>query len=270
MKNCQVATNIAEILIDDTTEKILTINGFSTIGSDYDRFKRLCVCVDKMPEHPASRHFQAQLETLFSCPYPLGSLYCKEIWKQTSQRLLSSERCVDVEDETTKISVEILPPYAGAGVPKPLFLINGMQIEAESWKDWQSCAEQMVESAVQAEKCLTIEFSSDFCFEKPNLYRVERHLKGIERNNDMWGAQLLYFLCRFCFQRELRCLIDWRSDCKELLNILQYVSNLTSIPNIFLKCSQIDSAVLTEISERIMKFRKTPTEGIPPILLLAD
>ena len=266
MEQRTTASNLTELMFDHHAEMFLTVNGFSLEGSGYDRFLRICNCVERAPEHPFSRYLQSILENGFSILQPMIPQNCNHIWKITAERMLIEDR--DWSAFATDRGFEILPPRCSQEENNSCFCINGIQLSHKSWQEWRTEAEMQLLKAVERGDTLAVTFPSDYAFEKPNLYRVERHLFGIEKNQCLWSAQLLYFLCDFCHQSELRCRVNWGGDCEKLADLLQYVSKLTPIPNLLLQCDAVDAESLHTICKLVISSQTKRNEGVPPVLLI--
>ena len=262
-----MASNLAELMIGECGIRFLTVNGFFVKGSDYDRFRRLCICVERDPTHPFSRHLQRVLQETFSISIPLCEENCNEIWSKTAFSFLSET--LDFSADKWRSKFEILPPQCAVSSSKMYLDIHALQIEATDWQTWKAKAEKQLERCLEDDMDFFVPFSSDFQFEKPNLYRVELYLKGIEPNDRIWSAQLLYFVCDFCHRHRIRCRIDWSGDCNKLTDILQYVSKLTPIPDLLLRCETPAADPLLAICELVMEGRmgREDKVGVPPVLL---
>lgn len=259
-------TNAAQILIDDTAKAVLTVQGFSQTGSDYDRFKRLCICADRTPDAPVFKYLQAKFEDVLSIPLRLSSENRNQIWTLAWEKLLSSEPNLNAAAEQAPV-FEILPPETAPIPSDSLYLLNGMQISARTWSEWRDQAWLQMQDAVEAGKRLTVEIPADVSVQKNSLYSVERHLSGMEPNGSVWCAQLLYVLCDFCRKSDLRGTVICRADLSKLHGILQHVSKLTPIPCLFLQCENKEPNTLLELCRMILKDRNDGEEGNPPILL---
>ncbi len=258
-------TNIGQFLMDDTAEKLLTVHGFSLSGSDYDRFRRLCVCLDRTVGSPVFDFFQEKFDSLSVCSQRLSQAHCNEIWRSTGDAFLL-EPPTDATERVACDSPQILPPNAPPCAVKPFFYLNGLSFSAKNWDEWKVQAWSRLDSAVAEEYCPAVEIPSEISFRKPNRYAAERHLGGTETDESLWTAQLLYALCDYCRSRELRGGIFCRADASKLSEILQYVSKLTPLPDLILQWDGKDSDSLWELSRAILKDRQSAEEGIPPIL----
>ena len=259
-------TNVAQILINDTAKAVLTVQGFSLTGSDYDRFKRLCICADRTPDAPFFKYLQGKFEDVFSCSLRLSLENCNQIWTLAWKKLLPSEPILNVATEKAPV-IEILPPVTAPIPSKSLFWLNGMKISAKKWVEWKDQAWLQMQDAVEAGKRLTVEIPADVSVQKNSLYSVERHLSGREPNGSVWCAQLLYALCDFCRKSDLRGAVICHADLSKLHEILQHVSKLTPIPCLFLQCENKEPNTLLELCRMILKDRNDGEEGNPPILL---
>ena len=76
MRDAKIATNLFEWMLDENVERLLTVNGFSLNGSAYDKFARLCICVERDPSHPFARYLQSTLEACFSVSLPMSAKTC--------------------------------------------------------------------------------------------------------------------------------------------------------------------------------------------------
>ena len=261
-----MASNLAELVIDRNAEQFLTVNGFSLGGSDYERFMRLCTCVERDPDHPLSRQLQLTLMDVFSISLPLNAQNCGEIWKITARRMLLEERNWEAIGQTSRF--EILPPTMPKTAENTCFEIHSLPMEAVGWQAWKTEAEQLLSDILQQGRLPAVSFPSDFLFEKTSLYRVERHLSGEEKNPDLWSAQLLYFACDFCYQHRIRCCVDWAGDCSKLAELLRYVSKLTPISDLLLRCKHLSEETLQDICRLVMSSQTKRNEGTPPVLLI--
>ena len=270
MEERQRATNIYQMLKNDTTAAWLTVNGFTAYGSDYDRFRKLCICADRTPDAPILSMLQEVLKTAFSCHLQLGEANCKEIWRTTAEMLMLSDAPSSLVSEDAWRKTEILPPDASEWMSESRFLLNGMQIHAETWDEWAKEAEQQLQKAMSAGKHPTVWISSDFNFQKPNLYRVERHLRGIEKCAALWMAQMVYFLCCRCSAEGLRGVLLWDAEPSQLLELLQYVSKLTPLPNLCVRCDTANASDWLRICEAVINGRRGSFEGIPPVVIVSD
>ncbi len=258
-------TNVAQLLINDTAEAVLTVQGFSMTGSDYDRFRRLCICADRTPDSPFFKHLQDKLGEYISCSMRLSSENCNKIWTLAWEKLLSPAPIFYSESEKDPV-FEPFPPTTAPIPPASIFLLNGMQILAKTWDEWKELAWLKMQEAVDEGKQLTVEIPWDISVQRTSIYSVERHLSGVEPNGSVWCAQLVYTLCDFCKSRDLRGAVLCHAEFAKFYQILQHVSKLTPLPSLFLQCENKDTNTLLELCRVILRDRNSGEEGDPPIL----
>ena len=261
----KIASNIVDLLWNTNTRNFLSVNGFSERGSDYDRFAKLCGCAEQDPDAPIVSWMQAIVNSVLPRELPICTQNVKEIWKQSAERFLTEEIAFSEQNEKTRT---FSMPCENHLSEDQLFVLNDLEISAESWHAWKNSAWNMTLNALQNGKIPTVLLPKGLSFQKCDLYRAERHLTGIEKNADLWCAQLVYFLCEFCSENRLRGGIVCLADLQVFCQILQYVSKLTPLSELLLQCENQNFDALLEIATIVSEKRKIEKEGIPPMLLI--
>ena len=179
-------TNLWELLRSPFVEDFLTVNGFLPHGSAYDRFCKLCKCMERYPNAPIVKVLRESYASMLPNEFPLELRFCKEIWKRTSECFLLGEIDKNSFHSEPMIQEEILPPSASDFSNHNVFLLNGLQIPSNTWKDWKAAATKTVQEQILHGKILGVLFPRDFQFRKPNLYAVECYLKGESADDCLW------------------------------------------------------------------------------------
>lgn len=85
-------TNLTELWWDAEKQAVLTVNGYSGDGADYELFRDFCSCMAKAPDSPQAVRGREQLRALFGYDGTLDPAHCQEIWRLTAQALLERPR----------------------------------------------------------------------------------------------------------------------------------------------------------------------------------
>lgn len=85
-------TNLTELWWDAEKQAVLTVNGYSGDGADYELFRDFCSCMAKAPDSPQAVRGREQLRALFGYDGAPDPAHCQEIWRLTAQALLERPR----------------------------------------------------------------------------------------------------------------------------------------------------------------------------------
>lgn len=261
----KTVSNIVDLLWNPNIQNFLSVNGFSEHGSDYDRFAKLCQCAERDPNAPIVLWMQDAVNSILPCELPLCTQNIKEIWIQSAEKILIDGVDRSIGDEKTHA---FSFPCEKTVSEEQLFILNDVEISGKSWKAWKNSAWSMTQKAVRSGKFPTVLLPVGMTFQKCDLYSTERHLNGAKINADMWCTQLVYFLCEFCSEEHRRGGLICHAELDILGQILQYVSKLTSLSDVFLKSENQNFDSLIEIANTVFEKRKNEKEGIPPMILI--
>jgi len=106
-----------------------------------------------------------------------------------------------------------------------------------------------------------------FVPQRPDLYHIERILRGEEQNRGMWQTQLMTFVLDFYKLKGIRPLMV--TDCapSDLLCFLKLAAERTALPNLIWSPSEpVSYPLYAELSETVMTARKQSENGMPPVL----
>ena len=106
----------------------------------------------------------------------------------------------------------------------------------------------------------------EYGFEKTSLYTANRAIAEGDWNCSSWLSQLMYFLCDFCASHGARAKVVCPFDGAKLFEILQHVSKLTRLPNLYVECSQPKSEELLPVCRLVLSERDKSDAGVPPVL----
>lgn len=271
----RAASNLTELWWDAEKRAVLTVNGFSDRGSDYEIFRDFCTCLSRMPNSVEMARSREQLRVLFDCqqlPLPEN---CALIWHQTADILLREPRTRAQACNMTACAVcepVLHPASATAPCVSEVVWMHTLPLSPclRTWQSWKPEAELLLEQMLAPESAVGVTVPVEFCPQRTDLYHVNRVLSGEETNESLWVSQLIRFLCVFCSERRLRLLL--KTDCavEKLSSILYTVSRQTVLPDLIwmpTEGGQWDDLVM--LAEPVMASRGERRRGIPPVLLAA-
>ena len=267
MDRMRPVTNIIELLECQAVKDLMTVNGFAWTGSAFNRFRALCICVERTPDTPIGLCMQTYLKDVFACNLPIDLSSCRQIWKETSDRLLLGDVTPHCFQYTENCSVRL--PSVDASSPQNRFLLNDLRIESNDWEQWRGKAEEILSSVLKEGRMVGVEFPKGYTFEKTSLYNANRAIEKRDWNCPSWISQLVYFLCDFCASHDTRGGIYGCSDGADLYAFLQHVSKSTRLPNLCMGDVQADAEALLPICRLILSERGKREDGVPPVLVLS-
>ena len=264
MENTRPVTNIIDLLECQEIKDLMCVNGFVWTGSAYDRFRALCICAERQPDVRTVLRMQTYLKEVLGCDLPINTSICHQIWKETAERLLLGDEvpCPFLEDEPDSLC---LPSVVDLSLPK-CFLLNDLRIEANDWAQWKSDAEEILFHVLNEGGTVGVSLGEEYGFEKTSLYNANRAIAEGDWNCSSWISQLMYFLCDFCASHGARAKVVCPSDGAKLFEILQHVSKLTRLPNLYVECSQPKSEELLPVCRLVLSERDKSDAGVPPVL----
>ncbi len=265
MERTRPVTNVTELLECAATRDLMTVNGFAWDGSAYDLFRALCICAERQPDAPTVLRMQAYLKELLGCDLPIAPSTCQRIWKETAERLLLGEETPTAFACAEECCV-LLSRVSDTSLGK-CFLLNDLRIEADNWAQWRKEAEAILCRVLNEGRFVGVELSDGDTFEKTSLYNANRAIAGKDWNCPSWLSQLVYFLCDFCDSQGARAKVVCHADGGKLLEILQHVSKLTRLPNLYVECSQPKTEALLSVCRLILSQRGKCESGVPPVIL---
>lgn len=265
MESTRLVTNVTELLECGAVRNFMTVNGFAWGGSAYDVFRALCICAERQPDAPTVLRMQAYLKELLGCDLPIHPSTCQRIWKETAERLLLGEETPPAF-ACAEESGFFLPRISDLS-SQTCFLLNDLRIEADDWAQWRKEAEAILCCVLNEGGIVGVELPDGDTFEKTSLYKANRAIVGKDWNCPSWITQLLYFLCDFCVSQGARAKVVCRADGAKLLEILQHVSKLTRLPNLYVECAQPNSEALLPVCRLILSQRGKCDSGVPPVIL---
>ncbi len=268
MKKTSVAsaTNLTELLRNESTGALLTVNGFSENCSDFEWLQRFCVCASRMPNAALVKTCQAALFDWLGADLPLDLQHCGMIWKETANRLLLEQEGKGDFEWRFPQETEI-PKALRSKLSNTLDVGALLSPRPMRWKDWEKEAEQQLEASLSRNVAPLLRLSLATDPKKPNLYRVERILSG-EEDLSMWQVQCVAFLLHFCKCRGIRPMLE--GDCKNdrMLELLCLCAELTPLPCLnILPINGISWEGYVSLCDAVMRRRGALVEGEPPILL---
>ena len=266
MEKTRPVTNIMDLLECQKIKDLTCVNGFAWAGSAYDRFRALCICAERQPRVQTVLRMQTYLKEVLGCELPINPSTCPQIWKETADRLLLEDEvpCPFSEDENSKVCLpSVVDPFL-----QKCFLLNDLRIDAEDWTKWKREAEEILCRVMNEGGTVGVFLDEEYRFEKTSLYKANRAIAERNWTCPSWISQLMYFLCDFCASHDARAKVVYPSDGTKLFEILQHVSKLTHLPNLYVECSQPNFEVFLPVCRLILSERKKSEEGIPPVLLV--
>ena len=209
---------------------------------------------------------ETYLRKVLGCGLSINPSTCPQIWKETAERLLLGDEvpCPFSEDETYNVC---LPSVVDLSFQK-CFLLNDLRTDADDWTQWRRDAEEILCRVLNEGGMVGISLGEEYMFEKTSLYKANRAIAEGDWACSSWISQLMYFLCDFCASHGTRAKVVCPSDGTKLFEILQHVSKLTSLPNLYVECSQPKSEVLLPVCRLILSERDKSEKGVPPVLLV--
>ena len=265
MDKTRPVTNVTELLECGAVKDLMTVNGFSWDGSAYDIFHALCICAERTPDIPTVLRMQAYLKEALGCDLPINPSTCPQIWKETADRMLLGEK-TPTAFACDEESSACLPCVSNLSSEK-CFLLNDLRTDADDWTQWKAKAEELLCHKLNDGAILGVEFPDGYVFEKTSLYKANRAIAEGDWNCSSWVTQLMYFLCDFCASHDARAKVVCPADGAKLLEILQHVSKLTRLPNLYIECAQPKNEALLPVCRLILSKRNKRENGVPPVIL---
>ncbi len=219
-----------------------------------------------MPMMQTVKQSQKELCAAFGLDLPLDLLHCEEIWKKTAEHLFW-HRTESLRSE------EVLPEIC---IPQALQIKLENPLDAEaillpkklSWKAWAANAASVLELALHNKRPPLLRIGASFVPKKPNLYRVERILSGIDSDYDLWLTQLVVFVLSYCRNRNIRPILDVECRIDKLHELFRICASFAPLPHMILKpTAGIAWSDYAALCDSVMKNACGKEEGIPPILL---
>lgn len=272
MKKTPVATvtNLTELLRNESTGALLTVNGFSEQCSDFEWLQRLCTCVSRMPETSVASACREILFDLLGAEISFDLNRCGEIWQATADHLFWNPQAR--ERFNPQPSRETVIPQALRIEP-----INSIDVGAlllpkpMGWKAWEAEAERMLEETLPKNSTPLLHISLADEPKKPNLYRVERILSGAEEDPPMWQVQLSIFVLRFCERRGLRPILEGDCTDERMLDSLRLCASFTSLPRLILRpIGGVSWERYVSLCGAVRTACGKNEEGVPPVLLCGE
>lgn len=248
------ATNIVELLEPAALAELLLFNGFPTDGSDYERFLRLCTCVQRAPSEPIAVCLRAWLERL-GCTIPVDPAHGAQIWIQAATALLE-------EGATLKDPVPLNSQAQSqrAVLPELVEPVTACPplCGATEWSAWKALATRALPSV----GAVRIDLPANYRATRPNLWRVERLLRGEITDPDCARSQQFDFLCGVCSAKR-RLYLSFACGADEVLSLLRWTARRHGglPPMIIAADPPPERAWLSTVAARI----RTPV-GLPPVL----
>lgn len=266
MRESRPICNVTELLESRDVRDLMTVNGFSSVGSAYDRFRALCLSAQRQPHTPTVLRLQAYLENAFGCDLPMCGETCGEIWRQTSEALFFEDvKPVAYCDSERS---DVCPPSADDLTLKSCFLLNGINLTAPDWTKWREMAERILQDAVSEGKEICVSLPKGYTLKKTNLYKTNQVIAKGDWSCPSWISQLVYFLCDFCATNGLRGGVLGDYDPTVLLEILQHVSNFSHLPRLYVACDFSASTELLPVCGLILSDQAGGEAGVPPVLVV--
>ncbi|MBE6633303.1 MAG: hypothetical protein E7620_03050 [Ruminococcaceae bacterium] len=257
------ATNLTELWWNNTKERVLAINGFGGRCSDYERFHRFCVCLERMVESEEGRNAEAWLSERFGGEWVLNSATCHRVWRLVADRLTLP---AFLWEPIPTVWERPLQPEASPAVFR-VRSVNELPASTNGWREWERVALAWLEGLEAHEQIPLLRLSEGYAWKKPDLYHVERHLSGLERDDRMWENQAAIQLMGQCQRRGLPIAVEC-SDGEALLALLAGAEGFSPLPRlVWVTDAQTANQWLGQLCQRILKHRSEKEEGIPPILI---
>ena len=221
----ETVTNLTELWMDAGKEDALILAGLPENGSDFEVFRNLCLSFEKLPGHPERRISTHQLRSLFGITLPPLPAHCDEIWKQTAESLAFFPKTPSDAARTK----EGLPPvgWEPFAPDDPASFRTLPERKATDYAAWSRLQKEAVGLRMR------LDLPRGFFAESPNLYRVNRHLCGIEPNENLWLCQKARFLCETCAATGGELLFCTPDMTGELPRLLRMLAKQVKIPRFY-------------------------------------
>ncbi len=260
--------NLTQQWWDREKEDLLSANGFSMRGSDYEIFYKLCLCIERL-NREGVMHYQSALNVLYpELSLPISAQNANPIWRETSKLLTERGETYSLKPNTaekgtvpiSKLALEHIPTVEGVRM-----LESFAATDSITWNDWQSATEKrMVESLCEG-MTFSLTLPVGFQWQKPNLYAVNRHLAGEECNEALWVSQLLYFLFSLAGKIGFRPLLHAECPVSEVVRALDGIRLFgTSAPIFYSSPVPVSREELLALC-RAIEWRE---EGVRPVYLV--
>ena len=208
--------------MDAGKQDLLFLSGFSVAGSDYEIFRNLCRAAERLPGHPERQCAEEQLRTLFGITDPLTPDHCDSIWKRTAEELLYFPL---EKSDAERTKMKIKTPCWEQIPPKGMELFEKLpERQAADYAEWKELQTPSVGLRMR------LDLPDGFFAESPNLYRVNRHLSGVEPNENLWLCQQARFLCESCKQTGGELLICSATGTEEVPKLLRILAKQVGLP----------------------------------------
>lgn len=247
----------------ELTDYLLTVNGFLRCGGDFDQFRRLCLCGDRMPAHPAILALESAFGARFGCDLPLRSANAATLWKIASDQLLTEGNVL--ADSLPLPVFSAHPSHLLEEVKKP-WPLEEIPAVGSSWEAWRADAERVVQAAISDGKQPFLTVCNDDSFVRADRYHAERHLLGVEKNPRLWDTQLMLFACDICAREQIPLGVLLEGGLARLMEILRYVSKFTELPRLLVAGGEITPQDMAALGSLILE-KGSLSEGEPPVML---
>ena len=240
----QNASNLTDLWWDEDKQSLINLYGMTTGEnterlSDYDKFRVLCRMMPMLDGHPVRRRCADFLKTNFQCDLTMNDENCDAIWQTTAQTLLLHPKCgADLIDSPIGLlwECETRPTNLPKMIRPILCAERLMNLCAPDWNTWKTLANEELD-AFETSGCnrVLVHFADDFCFEKPNLYRVEQILKMSEKTVercDLLLCQVVRFLCEACAARGWTLQFEIGNCVNDVLLLLHYAEQSVGLPKL--------------------------------------
>lgn len=258
------ATNLTELWWDEEKETVLALNGFRARGSDFERFRSFCVCMERMGECRIKRDAEAWLSMRFGGRWVLNSATCNRVWTLTADRLTLPE------DLWSPIPTVWEESPRNGDASRPAFSVRSTEALpsfANGWKAWEEDFSNWFAETVKRNQIPLLRLSNNCAWKKPDLYHVERHLSGMERDDRIWESQAAVQLLGQCRRNGIRLAVAC-ADGAALLALLKGAERFTPLPRmVWLTEGQSLREELGAISKQILKHWQGEDDGIPPVFI---
>ncbi len=261
-----LAADLTELCPRDELRELLNLGGYPATGSHYEQFVLLCRVAELMPEHPTVVRLQALLAKTFACSLPLSAAHAAELWRLTSEKLL-------LQPTASKELEKLAPPPPAHAAPisaeLPHFVLFRPCLEAITavdWQYWEREAKQLLQTQCKEGSLPLLSLPADMTLQKPDLYHIERVLRGEAEDRDRWLAQLLTLLCGFCRDRDIRLGLQAECSADVLLSLLHYATGRTPLPELVLLCEGVELSMLSSLAYLVVNTRTPASCGLLPVL----
>jgi hypothetical protein len=260
--------NLTQQWWDREKEDLLCVNGFSMKGSDYELFYKLCLCIDRLNCEGRLR-YQAALNNLYpGLSIPISAQNAGKLWTETSKRLIERGETYSFRAEPTEKGADSVNKLALERTPSVASVKNLEDFaatDAKSWTEWQKATEKRMTSWLCDGATVSLTLPSEFQWQKPNLYAVNRHLAGEESSESLWISQQLYFLFTIARKVGFRPLLYAECPVERVVQALEGVRSFgISAPICYASTAPLTQEELIALCRTI----EGNGEGIRPVYLL--